>query len=371
MNPSPHARLNTELLVQFGLIVLLVGGCWMVLQPFFAAILFAIIVVASTWPAYEWLLRQLGGRSILASVIACAATVLLAMVPATLLLMSLIDGVVWGAQLVGHWRDSGGAQPEWVARVPLIGAHLSQWWQEAGSNDANQLGKLLAAAVTPARQLAVASGRMVGNALLQTALIVLLLYYLYRSGHALQHALLRATDRIAGAVGRELLTTARRTVASVMLSIVGAGLAQAMIATLGYAIAGVPNPFLLGALTLVLSLIAFGPPLLWIGASIWLFRHGDTGWAIFMLIYGALAISSIDNLLKPLIISRANHLSFVMTLMGVIGGIFAFGIIGVFLGPALLALAINLSAHWLQRSGGNGAAPSPIAIHDDTSRSDA
>jgi predicted PurR-regulated permease PerM len=350
VNTSTKHRLNTELLVQVGLIVLLVGGCWLVLQPFFAAILFAVIVVASTWPAYEWLLQRLGGRSVLASAIACLATVLLAMVPATLLLMSLVDGVAWAAQLFGQWRDSGAAQPEWVARVPLIGAHLSRWWQAAASSDANQLGELLAAAVTPARQMAVASGRLVGNALMQTALIVLLLYYLYRSGHVLQQALHRATERIAGSVGRELLTTARRTVASVMLSIVGAGLAQAMVATLGYAIAGVPNPFLLGALTLVLSLVAFGPPLLWIGASIWLFRSGDTGWAIFMLIYGALAISSIDNLLKPLIISRANHLSFVMTLMGVIGGIFAFGIIGVFLGPALLALAISLSAHWLQRS---------------------
>ncbi|MDD3762038.1 MAG: AI-2E family transporter [Nevskiales bacterium] len=361
---NTRSRLNVEALTQLALVLLLVIGCWLVLRPFFPAILFAIVVAVSTWPAYAWLLARLRYRSAIASAIACTATVLLALAPATLLVMSLADGVGWLVQTANQWFKSGALPPEWLQHLPVFGDQLQAWWLQAIDNGGHRLAELLGTFADPARRMAITSGRALGNAALQLVLVILLVYFLYRNGTRLGAAVTAAADRVAGPFGHELLDTARRTIVAVMFSIVGAGLAQSMVATLGFAIAGVPNPFLLGALTFILSLIAFGPPLLWAGASIWLFRNDEPAWGVFMLVYGALAISSIDNLLKPLIISRANRLSFVLTLMGVIGGIFAFGIMGVFLGPALLALAINLTAHWLEHAPGHDGPPEPTQAPD-------
>jgi predicted PurR-regulated permease PerM len=130
--------------------------------------------------------------------------------------------------------------------------------------------------------------------------------------------------------------------------VVGAALAQASVATFGFYIAGIPNPMLLGALTFALSIVPVGPPLIWSGAALWLFEQSQTGWAVFMVIYGIFVISTIDNLLKPLLISRYSSLPFVLTLIGVIGGVVAFGVTGVILGPVALALALELLTHRLE-----------------------
>lgn len=343
------ASVNHERLAQTGLILLLVIGCWLVLAPFFPAILFSAVVAMSTWPAYEWLLRRFHGHVSLASLAACVLITLLAVAPAVLLMTSLADGLIWAANLLNEQLAQRPVPPPaWLAKIPLAGETLRGWWIEAAASTPH-VGDLLARFAAPAQRMAFTSGRYVGNALLQSTLVVLLLYFLYRNGAMLAQQIRLAASRIGGTFGLEMLDTARHSVIGVMFSIVGAGLAQATLAALGYAIAGVPNPVLLGSLTFFLSLVAFGPPILWIGASIWLFREGSPAWAIFMLAYGMFAISSIDNLLKPMLISRANNLSFVLTMIGVLGGMFAFGVMGAFLGPALLALVINLSRHWLEQ----------------------
>lgn len=353
---------SIERLAQIALIALLLTGCWLVLRPFFTAIMFAAVVGVSTWSAYEWLQHRLGVRIEFASVVACLAVLLLAVAPLVLLLTSLTDGMRLAAAAMEPWlRGEHVPAPAWLDDVPLVGAELRDWWQNTAGHR-SRAGELLRYFAQPARNLALASGRHVGNALLQITLVVFLLYFVYRYGAAVAEQIGRAAERAGGAFARELLATARRSVVGVMYGVVGAGLAQAMIATLGFAIAGLPNPFLLGALTFVLSMVAFGPPVLWIGAAVWLFRSGDTGWAVFMIAYGFLAISSVDNLLKPLLISRASRIPFAVTLMGVVGGLIAFGLMGVFLGPALLAVAGSMTRHWLDFA----ASGHPAQSSDDT-----
>lgn len=340
---------TNERLAQIAFIGLLVVGCWLVLAPFFTAIVFTAVVGVSTWPVYEWLQHRLRDRPLLTSLIASTAVMLLAVAPLGLLLMSLADGLRLLAGLLEPLADQIPAVPPvWLGKVPLIGSELARWWVEATSGKA-PLADLLVQAAGPARNFALAGGRQAGNALLQVVLMIFLLFFIYRHGTRVAHYTRLAAERAGGAYAGELLELARRSIVGVMFGIVGAGLAQAMVATLGYAIVGLPRPFLFGALTFVLSLVAFGPPLLWGGIAIWLLRDGQAGWAVFMVLYGFFAISSVDNLLKPLIISRANRMPFAWTLMGVIGGLFAFGITGVFLGPALLAVTANLARHWLER----------------------
>ena len=135
---------------------------------------------------------------------------------------------------------------------------------------------------------------------------------------------------------------------SVVYGILGTALAQAIVAIIGFLIAGVPGPFFLGLLTFFLSPIPAGPVLVWVGATLWLLHTGDTFWAVFIALWGLLVISSIDNFLKPYLISRGCNLPLVLILLGIMGGAIAFGALGVFLGPTLLAIAYAVLKEWNQ-----------------------
>jgi predicted PurR-regulated permease PerM len=190
-------------------------------------------------------------------------------------------------------------------------------------------------------------------------LIVVLLFHLLRDGERLAQQVAATVAKIGGRRGGELLETAQRTVVGVMVSVLGTSLAQALVAALGFSIASIPNPPLLAALTFVLSMAPVGPPIIWGGATLWLMSQDQPGWAAFMGLYGLLGISSVDNLLKPFLISRSSHLPFVLTLFGVIGGVFAFGVVGAFLGPTLLALAVDLYNHGASSRGDEAGAVPP------------
>jgi predicted PurR-regulated permease PerM len=133
----------------------------------------------------------------------------------------------------------------------------------------------------------------------------------------------------------------------VVYGLIGTALAQAAVAFVGFIIAGVPGAFLLAAVTFILSLIPMGPVVIWGGAAAWLYFHGSIGMAIFMLVWGVAVISSVDNFIKPILMSRAGNLSMLLVVLGVFGGAVAFGFIGLFIGPALLAVAWNVLRVWL------------------------
>jgi len=136
----------------------------------------------------------------------------------------------------------------------------------------------------------------------------------------------------------------------VVQGIFGAALAQALVAWIGFRIAGVPGAFLLAAATFFLSLMPIGPPLVWGGATVWLLYQGSWGWAVFMFLWGLLAISTIDNVVKPYLISRGSSLPFLLIVMGVFGGVYAFGFIGIFIGPPILALGLTMVSLWTSHS---------------------
>lgn len=355
---------RVEPIAQLALLLLLAVGCWRVLAPFFPAILFALVIVSSTWPLYLRLRTVLGGRDVTASLMACAIAVLMALGPALLLMLGLADAARWALRLLDPSHGAPLAPlPDWVASLPAIGSSIAEAWQTL-SDQPDRLRGLLGYVAAPARELALVSGRALGNAAMQIVLTTLVLYFLFRNGDRLATYLHRAAQRMGGSLAQELIDTARGAVSGVMFGAIGAGLAQAMLATLGFWIAGLPNPFLLGALTFVLSIVPVGPPLIWGGAALWLLQQGETGWALFMLIYGVLGISTIDNVLKPMLISRASHLPFVIALIGVVGGVLSFGVVGVFLGPTLLALLIAIAAHWIgrERRRPQAAAAAPAAV---------
>jgi predicted PurR-regulated permease PerM len=232
-----------------------------------------------------------------------------------------------------------------VATLPLIGTTIADYWNGMAHDTAHLLS-VLSQYVEPLRKLAVASGASVLGAVLQLTLSIFIAWFMFRDGHAIAARLRVAGERIAGERGAHLADVATATVRGVVLGILGTALVQGVVAAIGFWIAGIRAAPLLGLLTFIVSPVPVGPPLVWAPAGLWLINNGETGWGIFVLLWGVFVVSTIDNVIKPLIISRGSVLPFMLVLLGVLGGIAAFGFIGVFLGPVLLAVGYALLVEW-------------------------
>jgi predicted PurR-regulated permease PerM len=346
-----------EQVIQVSAVVLLVVGCLVVLQPFLGAILAAAILCYSTWPIYRYIETKSGGRSWLAALVMTLLIVLVLVVPLALIAFSFRDDV---PHLVENARElfaRGLPQPpEWVKGIPLIGEPLDAAWRDlAESRD--KLGAMLKRYSQPVREFLVKAGFIIAEGVVQFILIAFICYFFYRDGAALVIALRNALMRVAGDFTERLLSIIGGTITGVVYGIVGTGLAQAIAALIGFVIAGVPGAFMLASLTFILSIIPAGPPLIWIGAALWLLNQGETGWAIFIAVWGFFIISGIDNVVKPLLISRGASLPFALVLLGVLGGVLAFGFVGIFLGPTLLAVGFNLARGWTEQVAEQSAPP--------------
>jgi predicted PurR-regulated permease PerM len=195
----------------------------------------------------------------------------------------------------------------------------------------------------------VKSGIAIGSGVVQMVMSAFLTFFLLRDAPVLAERLGTVVERLAGERGRHLLKLAGGTVHGVIYGILGTALIQAIVAGIGFAIAGVPGAILLGVLVFFFAVIPFGPPIVWLPAALWLFAQGSPGWGIFMLIWGVVCISSVDNILRPFLISQGTRMPFVLVFCGLVGGALAFGLVGVFLGPVLLAVGFRLMDEWTTR----------------------
>jgi predicted PurR-regulated permease PerM len=343
------AEIGLQRYAQLAAVVILVVGCYLVLHPFIPALLFAAVVCSASWPLYVRLRKALWGRSALAALAMTLLLVLLVIGPAVLLAVNLTDNV---AALLEKSKAIiiGGPikPPAWIRDIPWVGGMLADYWQRlasSGESLVTQWNGLL----VPVRNLVLGAGKVAGEGLLQLMLAGFIGFFFYRDGEGLVLAIRQLLGKIAGRLGDALLETIDSTVTGVIHGIFGTALAQALVALAGFLIAGVPAAFLLAVVTFFLSIIPVGPPLVWGGASIWLIYNGQTGWAVFMVLWGFLAISSIDNLVKPYLISRSSKLPMLLIVLGVFGGVIAFGFIGLFIGPPVLAVGLTLIQFWISR----------------------
>ena len=197
-----------------------------------------------------------------------------------------------------------------------------------------------------ARTWLLAAAKAVGNGVTQVLLSAFIAFFLLRDAPELSRRLSVAVERLAGERGQRLLKVAGDTVRGVIFGILGTALAQAVVAGIGFWIAGVPAAVLLSVLTFFFAVIPYGPPLIWVPASIWLYTDGHVGMSIFLFIWGAGVIGLVDNFLRPYLISQGSKTPFILIFCGVIGGALAFGLVGVFLGPILLAVGYRLISEW-------------------------
>jgi len=345
---APKPKLERTLGIS--ILILLLGGCLLVMRPFITALLWAVVLSYSLWPLHRRLVNLLRGRRTLASVLMACALVAVVLLPFIVVGATLADNVQELKGAVQKWVEEGPREPpSWLAKVPVVGQKAVEEWKVMAADSATLLAKAKPLIESTSLWL-VKSGFALGKGVLELALSILIAFFLLRDGLSVGERLNFGIQRIAGTRGEQLLQVAGKTVRGVVYGVLGTALIQTVLAAIGYLIAGVPGTAVLTLLTFALCIVpAVGVPLIWIPATIWVFSEYGTGWGIFMIIWG-LIVSSVDNFVRPWLISSGSKLPFLLMFFGALGGLAAFGFIGLFIGPTLLAVGYKLVQEWLWSS---------------------
>ena len=329
--------------------LLLVGiavGCGFVLAPFISAVLWAAILVFTTWPVFEWVrVRAHTGRTGTAAIMVLMAAVL-TLLPLAIAAPAGADDVARLQQSLEQWLDGGlPSSPGWLYAVPLVGGTLSDYWNSWAADLS-----VMAAFFRPyfgmiaERGLSLLLG--IAGGVLQFGLALFIGFFFWMYGDRLSIYLTAILHRIAGGYAARLIVVTGQCVRGTVYGLLGTAIVQGMLTTFGLWLSGVPRPVLLGAIAAFVSVLPIGAPMIWIPAGLWLLSNGHTGWGIFLGVYGVVAISGADSVIRPYFIARGARLPFALTLLGVLGGALAFGLLGIFLGPVLLGVGFTLVAEF-------------------------
>jgi predicted PurR-regulated permease PerM len=333
-------------------VTVLVIACLKIISPFVGALLWGIIIAVSLWPLFLRLYRRLERRG-LAAFMMSVGMALVFIVPFSVLISSLTEHV---ASVAGLAKDLTTMKlpeaPAWLAKVPLMGSRLEALWHQASTD----MPAVLESARPAIRDGAAWVLKQSGNltlAVLEFLLAIIFAGLLLANGEAMQALVKRLTHRIGGQQGLALVDVAGQTIRAVAIGVIGTALAQALLSVFGFVIAGVPGAMLLGLLCFMLAMMHVGTSLVWIPVAIWLGYQNETGWAIFTVIWG-LIINISDNIVRPYLISHGSGLPIMLIFLGVIGGLLAWGFIGIFVGATLLVVCFTLLNSWLEMEPSSG-----------------
>ncbi len=334
------------------LTVIVIGGLiaaslW-ILRPFLGAIIWAIMIVVATWPVMLRMQRWLGGRR-WAAVTAMSIVLLLVLVvplsAAIATIVSHLDDVVAWAKELREWKVP--PPPSWLPNLPLVGARAVDAWQQVASGGV----QVLVVKITPyagdlTRWFASQMGSF-GMVFLQFVLTVIASAVLYAYGEEAADWSLRFGAKLGAERGEQAVRLCGQSIRGVARGVVVTALVQALIGGIGLAVAGVPFATLLTAVMFLLAVAQIGAAPILVLADIWLFWSGQTGWGVFLVVVTVIA-ATLDNFLRPLLIKQgAADLPLLLIFVGVIGGLISFGLIGIFIGPLVLAVTHTLLTAWL------------------------
>jgi predicted PurR-regulated permease PerM len=342
---------RVEMMAGVALLTLLVVGSVLVLRPFIIPLILAAVLAYASWPVYGWLLARLHDRATAAATAMTVLLLLTLVTPFAVMGVSLVDNAVELLRLLREILNRPlPPPPDWLGALPFAGSYLKDKWMmlQQGDEGAALLQLKHYLLQLPLKDWAIRAGAVLGHGVVLITFSVFICFFFYRDGPAITARIRAVMERLAGHRAKQLIEVTAGTVSRVVNGILGTALAQSVLALIGFWIAGVPGAMLLGLLTFFMSIVPMGPPFVWLPAALWLFSQGQTVWAAFLAIYGLLVISSIDNVVKPYLISRGGSLPLLLVFMGVLGGLLAFGFIGVFLGPVILAVVYALLSEWMR-----------------------
>lgn len=345
VTPAMLTEIRIDRVVIIAMVSLLLMGCFMVLRPFLAAILWAVILAFTTWPIYRYIQGVVPGRGWAAGLMVFLVTTGL-ITPLVLLATGFTDDITGLLESARQLLSEGpSAPPAWVGKLPLVGVTVHDRWQ-AMTGSGVKLTAALVHYLVPFKDWALSSAANMGGGLVYLSLSLFIAYFLYRDGASLSARLEALFVRVGGSQAPGLYRLAGTTINGVVYGLIGTALIQGLLAGFGFWLAGMPGSLLLGVLTCIFSMLPFGPPLLWVPAALWLFHNGSTGASLFLGFWGLLVVSTVDNFLKPYFISQGSHLPFILVFLGILGGVMTFGLLGIFLGPTCLAIAYAVFQEW-------------------------
>ncbi len=332
-------------LVSVGLILF---GCLIVLSPFLPALLLAVIFCVSTWPAFQWLQRRMNNRTGAAAFLMTLMLAAFLLAPLIFLGSSLVENF---HALVRYALDAAASGPHelpsWITSMPVVGPHLQSNW-ESFTADRERMNETMRQYVKPVTGWLIVMGSGIGHGVLQVALGVFISFFLFQNGIMLIGRLRALIEKFGGTVSLRILAVTESTMISLIYGILGTALIIAVISTICFYIAGVPGAPFLGLLTFLLGIVPGGPPLVLIPVTVWLFYMGSIGMGIFMAAWLLASIGLTDVVIRPYFISLGTKMPVILILLGVFGGVIAFGFIGLFIGPALLSVAYAMITEWSQ-----------------------
>lgn len=343
--PMSQDIARTTLSVLF-IAILITTGFW-IMKPFLLAIIWATMIVIATWPLMRWFEARLGGKRGWAVLVMTLLLLGILIVPIGFAIMTVIEKA---QDFSANGQSLAGIQipppPEWLNRIPLKGASFYSTWKEFSLLSPQEMReKILPYSNTIVSWFLVQAGSL-AMVLLHFLLTVIIAAVMYANGETAAKGIRMFCHRLAGQEGEDVAVLAALAVRGVAIGILGTALIQSSLGGLALLIAGVPATLLLTAVMLLLCIAQVGPGLVLIPATIWVFMHDSTGWGIFMVIATIIA-GTIDNVIRPFLIKKGADLPLLLIFAGVIGGLISFGLIGLFIGPVMLAVIYTLVKDWV------------------------
>lgn len=344
--PSPAsdvARVTLGVLV-IGLLML--ASLW-VLEPFLAAIVWAGMVVVATWPLMRAVERRVGGRRWLAVTVMTLAILLVLVLPLALAVGTIAEHT----EDITGWINSIAdaklpAPPGWVEKIPVVGTKLAQEWTRLAASSHEELVAQATPYVRSAIQWFVGQAGGVGRMIVHLLLTIVITVIFYATGENVAIGMRRFARRLAGERGDSSVVLAGQAIRAVALGVVVTALVQSAAAGIGLAVCGIPYAILLTAIIFMLCIAQLGPLLVLLPAVGWLYWSDQPAWGTVLLVW-TLIVGTLDNVLRPMLIKRGADLPLILIFAGVIGGLISLGIIGLFIGPVVLAVTYRLLESWI------------------------
>lgn len=341
-----HHDLTRNTLAVFCIVGLLALSLW-VLRPFLAATVWSTMLVVATWPWLISLQKTFGGRRTPAVLVMSVGMLLLLVAPLWWAISTITQKsdqfLVLGKSLASNGLP---ALPEWVEHIPFVGEKINTAWTELIAGGANGFMDHVAPYAASTGKWVLSQFGGLGGMLIQFLLVVTISAILYASGEEAAKMIRSFGRRLAGERGEGAMVLAGQAIRAVALGVGVTAVVQTVLGGVGLVIAGVPFAAVLSAVMLMLCIAQIGPSLVLFPAVGWMFWEGDTGWAIFLLVW-SLIVVSLDNFLRPMLIKRGADLPLLLIFAGVIGGLLSFGLIGIFVGPVALAVTYTLVQSWV------------------------
>jgi len=342
--PTDLARTTFAVLA---MALLIVASLW-IMRPFLGPTIWATMVVVATWPLMIRVQARLGGKRVLAVTFMSLLLLLLFVVPLTVAIFTIVQNserIVEWAKLVTSYRLTPTA-PAWLAGLPLIGAQLAELWAEAVAAGLDGVLERLTPYAGNVTRWFVAEVGSLGFLLLQFFMTVVIAAIMYASGEDAALLVRRFARRLAGERGESTVQLAGDAIRGVALGVGVTAIVQSVMGGIGLALVGVPFAGLLSALMFMLCIAQVGPVLVLAPAVVWVYWNGHIGWGTFLLVWTVI-ITTLDNVLRPMLIRMGADLPLLLIFAGVIGGLLAFGLVGIFVGPVVLAVAYTLLEAWM------------------------